>query len=58
MADPVALADLRTWPFAVAAIGLVLTAVPHAARVRGSLLISILLTTLIAVIVNYATGLL
>jgi AGZA family xanthine/uracil permease-like MFS transporter len=56
-ADPVALADLRTWPFAVAAFGLVLTAVLHAMGVRGSLLIGILATTAVAIIVNYATGL-
>src|SRR6266542_5303724 len=56
-ADPVALADLRTWPVAVAVIGLILTAVLHAAGTRGALLIGILATTVIAVVVNYATGL-
>src|SRR5204862_7982332 len=56
-AEPVTLATLRTWPVAVAALGLVLTAVLHAARVRGALLIGILATTVLATIVNYATGL-
>jgi AGZA family xanthine/uracil permease-like MFS transporter len=56
-ADPVALADLRTWPVAVATAGLVLTAVLHSARVRGALLIGIGGTTALAMAVNYATGL-
>lgn len=56
-AAPVALADLRTWPVAVATAGLIFTAVLHAARVRGALLIGILAATVLAVVVNYATGL-
>lgn len=55
--DPVALADLRSWPVVVSVFGLVLTAVLHAAKVRGSLLFGILASTVVAIVINYATGL-
>jgi AGZA family xanthine/uracil permease-like MFS transporter len=55
--EPVTLANLRTWPLLVAVVGLVLTAVLHARGMRGALLIGILATTVLATIVNYATGL-
>jgi AGZA family xanthine/uracil permease-like MFS transporter len=56
-ADPVALADLRAWPFVVAAAGLLLTVVLHARRIKGALLIGIFAATVLAIVVNYATGL-
>lgn len=56
-ADPVALAELRTWAFAVAVFGLIFTAVLQAAKVKGALLIGILVTTAVSVVVNYITGL-
>ncbi len=52
---PVTLGDLTAAPVAVAAVGLFLTLWLQAARVRGALLIGILLTTGVAVVVNAAT---
>ena len=53
---PVTLGDLTTAPVIVAAVGLFLTLWFQAARVRGALLIGILLTTITAIVVNAATG--
>ncbi|MBI2553283.1 MAG: NCS2 family permease [Candidatus Rokubacteria bacterium] len=53
---PVTLGDLTTAPVAAAAVGLFLTLWLQAARVRGALLIGILLTTLVAIGLNGATG--
>jgi len=53
---PVTLGDLTTAPVIVAAVGLFLTLWFQAARVRGALLIGILLTTIAAIVVNAATG--
>ena len=53
---PVTLGELTTAPVVVAAVGLFLTLWLQAARARGALLIGILLTTLVAIAVNAATG--
>ena len=53
---PVTLGDLTTAPVVVAALGLFLTLWLQAARARGALLIGILLTTIVAIVVNAATG--
>lgn len=52
---PVTLGDLTTAPVVVALLGLVLTLWLQALRVRGALLIGILLTTAVAVGVNAAS---
>jgi AGZA family xanthine/uracil permease-like MFS transporter len=51
---PVTLPDLTSAPVVVALVGLFLTLWLQAARVRGALLIGILLTTLVAIVVNAA----
>jgi len=53
---PVALGDLTTAPVGVALLGLFLTLWLQALRVRGALLIGILLTTGVAIGVNAASG--
>ncbi|MFZ1060035.1 MAG: NCS2 family permease, partial [Candidatus Rokuibacteriota bacterium] len=53
---PVTLGDLTTAPVVVAAVGLFLTLWLQAARVRGALLIGILLTTVVAIAVNAVAG--
>ncbi|MBI4591611.1 MAG: NCS2 family permease [Candidatus Rokubacteria bacterium] len=53
---PVTLGDLTTAPVVVAVVGLLMTLWLQAARVRGALLIGILLTALLAIAVNAATG--
>jgi adenine/guanine/hypoxanthine permease len=53
---PVTLGNLTGWPIFVAAFGLFLTAFLLARRVRGALLIGILVTTAVAVAIHYATG--
>ena len=53
---PVTLGDLTTAPVVVAAAGLFLTLWLQVARVRGALLIGILLTTVVAIAVNTATA--
>ena len=55
-ADPVALANLATWPFLVAAVGIVLTALLYASGVKGSLLIGIVVSTALAIVVNAISG--
>jgi AGZA family xanthine/uracil permease-like MFS transporter len=52
---PVALADFTTWPSLVALFGLVLAVVLRAIRFRGDLLAAIIVTTIFATIVNWAT---
>ena len=49
------LADFTTWPVAVALFGLVVTIVLRAMRVRGDLLIGIVLTTIFATILEAVT---
>jgi len=53
---PVTLGDLTTAPVVVALIGLFLTLWLHARRVKGALLLGIILTTIVAVAVNAATA--
>jgi AGZA family xanthine/uracil permease-like MFS transporter len=53
---PVALGDLKTGPVLVALVGLFITIWLMAARVRGALLIGILLSTVVAIAVNFASG--
>ena len=56
-ATPLALADeLTTWRIAVFAVGLAVTAALVARKVRGALLIGIVGSTVLALIVNEATG--
>jgi adenine/guanine/hypoxanthine permease len=53
---PVTLGDLNSLPILVTLVGLFLTVALMALRVRGALLVGILLTTLVAILVNYASG--
>ena len=53
---PVTLGDLKSLPVLVTLIGLFLTVALMALRVKGALLIGILLTTLVAIVVNAASG--
>jgi adenine/guanine/hypoxanthine permease len=53
---PVDLARLTTWPLAVTFFGLALMIVLRARGVRGDLLIGIVVTTIIATIINEAAG--
>ena len=53
---PLALGNYATLPFAIALIGLVVTMYLVARGTRGALLIGILLTTVVATGVRYATG--
>ncbi|MGZ8708197.1 MAG: NCS2 family permease [Gaiellaceae bacterium] len=53
---PVDLGRLTTWPIAVTFIGLVLTIALRARGVRGDLLIGIIATTILATIINEASG--
>lgn len=55
-ADPVRLANLTTWPFLVAVAGLALAFWLHARGTKGTLLISIIAATILATVINYATG--
>jgi AGZA family xanthine/uracil permease-like MFS transporter len=52
---PVTLADFTTWPIFVVIVGLVITITLRAIGFRGDLLVAIILTTVIATIVNWAT---
>jgi AGZA family xanthine/uracil permease-like MFS transporter len=56
LGTPVALGNLTTGPVLVAIIGLFVIIWLMAKRVRGSLLIGILVSTLVAVVINYASG--
>ncbi|MBI2164642.1 MAG: NCS2 family permease, partial [candidate division NC10 bacterium] len=53
---PVTLGDLKSLPVLVTLIGLFLTVALMALRVKGALLVGILLTTLVAIVVNAASG--
>jgi len=53
---PVTLGHLTTWPIFVAFFGLTLTIALRARNVRGDLLIGIVAATVVAVIVNEASG--
>ena len=53
---PVDLARLTTWPIAVTFFGLIVTVILRARGVRGDLLIGIVLTTIVATIINEAAG--
>lgn len=53
---PVTLGDLTTPPVVVALVGLLLTLWLLALKARGALLLGIVLTTLLAVVVNAASG--
>ncbi len=53
---PLAIGNYATLPFVIAAIGLLVTVALVARRTTGALLIGILLTTVIATAVRYATG--
>ena len=53
---PVTLGDLNTLPVLVTLIGLFLTVALMALRIKGALLIGILLTTVAAILVNAASG--
>ena len=53
---PVGLGDYTSFPLLLAVIGLALTILLMARRVRAALLIGILLTTLIGIIAHYAFG--
>ncbi len=53
---PVTLGDLNSLPVLVTLIGLFLTVALMALRIKGALLIGILLTTLVAILVNAASG--
>ncbi|MGH3072339.1 MAG: NCS2 family permease [Gaiellaceae bacterium] len=53
---PVTLGHLTTWPIFVTFFGLILTIALRARGVRGDLLIGIVLTTVLAVVINEAAG--
>jgi adenine/guanine/hypoxanthine permease len=52
---PVTLAEFTTWPIFVVVFGLVVTIALRAIGFRGDLLVGIVLTTVVATIVNWAT---
>jgi AGZA family xanthine/uracil permease-like MFS transporter len=53
---PVTLGDLKSFSVLVTLIGLLLTVSLMALRVKGALLIGILLTTVVAIVINAASG--
>jgi adenine/guanine/hypoxanthine permease len=53
---PVTLGHLTTWPILVTFVGLILTIVLRARGVRGDLLIGIVVTTILATIINESAG--
>lgn len=55
-ADPVALGNFTSWPIFVTVFGLVFTFALRAIRFRGDLLVGIVGTTVVATIINSATG--
>ena len=55
-AVPLAIGNFATLPFAIALVGLLVTVFLTARGTRGALLIGILLTTVVATAVRYATG--
>jgi adenine/guanine/hypoxanthine permease len=52
---PVALAEFTTWPVFVTIVGLIVTIALRARGFRGDLLIGIVITTIVATIVNWRT---
>lgn len=54
--DPVRLGDLRTVAFSVSVVGFALIAMLEMIKVRGSLLLGIVLTTVYAIVANSLTG--
>jgi AGZA family xanthine/uracil permease-like MFS transporter len=54
-ATPLSFGDLTSWPTAVFVVGLVLASILVARKVKGALLLSIVASTILAVIVNEAT---
>lgn len=56
LGTPVALGNLTTGPVLVAIVGLFVTIWLLAKRVRGALLIGIIVSTIVAIVVNYASG--
>ncbi|HEX2036738.1 MAG TPA: NCS2 family permease [Chloroflexota bacterium] len=55
-AVPLSLGNFARLPFVMALLGLIITLVLTAARIRGALLFGILLTTVVATVTAYATG--
>ena len=53
---PVTLGSFTTWPIFVAIVGILFTFAMRAIRFRGDLLVGIIGTTVLATIVNHATG--
>jgi adenine/guanine/hypoxanthine permease len=53
---PVTLGRLTTWPILVTFVGLILTIALRARGVRGDLLIGIVVTTILATVINEAAG--
>ncbi len=53
---PVTLGTLTTWPILVAVFGLIVTIVLRARGFRGDLVVGIILATILAVIINEASG--
>src|SRR5215212_12032006 len=53
---PVTLGRLTTWPILVTFVGLILTIALRARGVRGDLLIGIVFTTILATVINEASG--
>jgi AGZA family xanthine/uracil permease-like MFS transporter len=53
---PVTLGSLTTWPILVAVFGLVVTIVLRARGFRGDLVVGIILATILAVVINEASG--
>lgn len=59
-ADPVtfvSLGDFTKWPVMVSVFGLLLTSILMKRKVKGALLLGIVLSSLLAIILNYSTGL-
>jgi adenine/guanine/hypoxanthine permease len=53
---PLTLGDLTGWPIFLAVFGLLFTALLVARQVRGALIVGILATTVLGIVVHYATG--
>ncbi|MGN6697730.1 MAG: NCS2 family permease, partial [Thermomicrobiales bacterium] len=53
---PLEMSRLAGWPLAIAVIGLLFTILLMARNVRGALLWGIIATTVLAIVVNYASG--
>jgi AGZA family xanthine/uracil permease-like MFS transporter len=53
---PLTLGDLTGWPIFLAVFGLLFTALLVARKVRGALIVGILATTVLGIVIHYATG--